>query len=365
MSTLPLSVPITIGDGGPPGGLDETNDFPNEFPINFGEPGPPPVDVDEPPPTHPYAPYRPPAAPQRGWKIGPLEVPMDFAVGDAAGLAADLRIDNGAVMNMAVSSGDTLAGAVAITAFTSRHTRMLPADGDGGAALTPTMTVTYPNTMDLADGSGGTALAPTLSIVNPPMYGAQSGTSRSDGSNSVSWTHNKPVADNVVLIFTFFRGPDNAALSTYTGRSVTYGGLGLSSIGVTDMGVPQGRSWIELWGIFSPPGGAQTITITSPKAGTYHWIQGVAVSYKGAAGSQAAPGNVFNDNGSLTISSALGHTPVVGFACRNNLSGSFNQTLHANGGNLIVGDAAGAASVTFTSTLPGGGPIGSIGVDLS
>ena len=112
-------------------------------------------------------PYRPPVTPQRGWRVGPLEIPMNVAVSDGACLDATVRVDQSTAMDVAVGTGACLDGTVDISTTVNSYTDMLLADGSGGEDYRLMCVLTTPPTCCLLTAAAALALAPTLSVITP------------------------------------------------------------------------------------------------------------------------------------------------------------------------------------------------------
>lgn len=157
--------------------------------------------------TNLYAPYEAPKIRSRGWRVGPIQHRTVAAVGDCAGLPAELStITVTFIMDIggppptfpltfpysfdapAFAQGAGLPAEVSNVLV--EHFTSVPAVGDcaGLAAVaTPALSVTA----NLGDGSGGTALVPTLSIAYPNADNFD----RTDSSTSMgsNWTNRTSV----------------------------------------------------------------------------------------------------------------------------------------------------------------------------
>ena len=127
----------------------------------------------------------------------------------------------------------------------------------------------------------------------------------------------------------------------------------------------EASNYMSLWGI-SPaqgtlPTGSQTITVTIASASSGEGCCVNSVSYTGVASfgtPVTANGAEFSGNATVTVSSASGNMAFNAIAdeASGGAIGSYTQTSRSNPGAssssccLLVGDAAGASSVTFTGS---------------
>lgn len=298
-----------------------------------------------------WDPYRPSPRVRGGWKVGPAEVQLGVASGGGACLPVELRIDQAVQLGVAAGAGAGLPVDVYTADHADSSTTLLPAAG-AGACLPVELRIDQPTTLGLA-AAGGACLVPTLSVVNPVgMFGASSVSSTGGAVSPItrSTTHTRDANDTYAFVFAFFEGVDSTALSGYT-RSATYGGVSMTDMGSVDMGTGRNRSWLQVWQLASPASGAQTVSVTATKSGTFSWGQMICVTYGniGSVGSLLT-NTATSGNAAHTVSSASGRRIVQAFASDGTL-GTYNQTQRATDGQFMrVGDAPGAASVSFSAT---------------
>lgn len=173
-----------------------------------------------------YAPYESPQIQSRGWIVGPTEHPSDLAEGGGDGLPADFTVDVGFVVDVGSTAlfpltfpytfGAPLGGGGGLDAellySPVANISTLPATGDGDG-LSAGFSVDVPVAMDLADGSGGTAIVPTLTVTVPV---AVQGTPNVAAATSVTIpTH---AVGDIIVIFAM-----NGTNSTTPGKPTAAG----------------------------------------------------------------------------------------------------------------------------------------------
>lgn len=187
----------------------------------------------------------------------------------------------------------------------------------------------------------------------------------SSDTKSISWSHTSSGDDRIVLVvITVLQTEDN--YTTHT-RTVTYGGIAMTSLGGIHANNTNGRNWVEFFYLFSPPTGSQTVSVTVAKSSTtYYRLSGTSISYtrcKGIYGVTTGFGTEAGTVLSQTVSSEPHERIVQAFityqAFISTAITNYNQTerynLSAAGSGkdnaMVVGDSAGAnPSVTFTAT---------------
>lgn len=154
-------------------------------------------------------------------------------------------------------------------------------------------------------------------------------------------------------------------------RVVTYGGVAMTQLGANNYGTEQG---CDIWGLMNPPPGAQTVSVacTDVAAGNTGWaLVCNSVSYTGVGGF----GPVTTSSGSattsaLTVSALTGELVAMVFGVAAATQSAFTQTSRYTAisgdsfADILLGDAPGAPSVSFASTLSGNTAYGGIGVRL-
>lgn len=132
--------------------------------------------------------YVPPLRLARGWRVGAMATRMRAAAASGACLDADVRSDVN--VDMSLAAGDGVGLDANITSQNIINIDMLLADGSGGDGLSADATMSQTVSMDPADGSGGTALVPTLSIVIPQAhYSDDFNRANNNTSLGTNWTN--------------------------------------------------------------------------------------------------------------------------------------------------------------------------------
>lgn len=133
-----------------------------------------------------YLPYEAPKLQSMGWVVGPIEHRTNSASGDCAGVDAEITVAVTVDMNVAISTGDALVPTLAYTPdfqFT-----MLPA-ACTGAGLACSETVSKTETMNLANGSGGAALTPILTVLLPVSISDDFNRANNTSTLGSNWTN--------------------------------------------------------------------------------------------------------------------------------------------------------------------------------
>lgn len=156
-----------------------------------------------------YAPYEAPTIQSRGWVVGPNILLIDPGGATGAGLPADITVSPTFAVDVGSTAvfpltfpylfGAPLGGGAGLDAelvYTpTANFSALPAAGDCDS-LSTGFTVDVPVTMNFADGSGGTAIVPTLSVVVP--LAIQGSATIANGATSVTLPAHA-VGDIIVL----------------------------------------------------------------------------------------------------------------------------------------------------------------------
>ena len=173
-------------------------------------------------------------------------------------------------------------------------------------------------------------------------------------STSGSHTAANSNADTVVLVCCQFLGtstiiPENAA------RTVTLGGANCDFVGYGYVGTPATGGFNVFYAKWAPAAGAQTVAVSvTPSAGGPVILRTNTVSYTGVG----AIGEIFASAGasttpSVVATSATGRTLVhLGSVAGTTLTGYSQTSRYTNTTthSMVIGDAAGASSVTFSFT---------------
>lgn len=225
---------------------------------------------------------------------------------------------------------------------------------------------------------GGTGAAVTFGAVGSGNYNATT----SGTGLTLSETHSIISTDLGVLVFVSYFAASISGITWST--SVTYGGVAMTQIGpplISGTSGGGGSMFQEVWWLKSPPTGAKTVTATvTHSGGPSGNILSLMLNSVSYLASKVASINAFQGGGtsslSMTGSSVAGNMLVGAFSlwCNPTLTVSaFNQTSRwsevdsAFAEAMVIGDAAGASSVTFSETINKPSPSGWVGylVELS
>lgn len=196
----------------------------------------------------------------------------------------------------------------------------------------------------------------------------------SSGSGSMSWSHTSSGGSDCVVLIGIGFDPD---LATTTSKRVnntavvTYGGSPAMFVGFCDLGVNNSYGGTAWWyAIWNPPTGAQTVSVTVTTASSYgHTLHGTSVSYRGVRSIHRVDsiGGTGSTTGTITVQSATGRKLVhIGSTSATTVSSYSQNQLYVETTNqaVVIGDADGASSVTFSWSRGSSGSYGSVVVEL-
>jgi hypothetical protein len=203
----------------------------------------------------------------------------------------------------------------------------------------------------------GTTLATAVTFDAAGHGGSNTGTNTA----TATWSHTAVGGPNAAVVVGL-RWTDNIGFGTPT-RTVTYGGTPMASLGVIGLNnaaltAPIG-GYQEFFGLLDPPAGVQTVSVTVSRnaalsvAVTASSVSYLEVSAFGPAASVAGSGA--GTSLSQTVSSAVNEMVVQMFGASGAI-GSYNETVRFNdeANGFVIGDAPGAASVSFAATRAAG-----------
>lgn len=191
-----------------------------------------------------------------------------------------------------------------------------------------------------------------------------------------SWTHTVASGAAVVLAITV-ENYVGGGYSNFT-RTATCGGVAMTSLGVVNGG-NDAYGWIELFGLLNVTGGAQTLaySITNPSGVTFRARAANSVSYTGVSSFGTAVTNTGVGSGTIStgsVTSATNKMVVAAFGNEYDGGGTINYSAFSGtqryyvgqlATSLMLGDTAGASSVTFTVSLDYPSDWGSVAVPLN
>lgn len=185
---------------------------------------------------------------------------------------------------------------------------------------------------------------------------------------NITWSHTATGSNRCVVVGLCAR--DGTNLTGVT-RAVTYGGVSMTSLGAIHANNDTARQFAEFFYLLNPATGAQTVSVTCTHVANTFNLRANSVSYTGV-GSVGTLGTSVGLSASLsqTVSSATGNMVAQAFiAVDTTAISAYNKTSRYNftdatlATEILIGDAAGAASVAFTATMNSNEWSG-IGVDL-
>jgi hypothetical protein len=208
--------------------------------------------------------------------------------------------------------------------------------------------------------------------VAPPLPVAYDATGTGNGSNSsiLNWTETISTLATAIVVTTAWQ--DTGAADTATAK---VGSTSMTQLGIIHIAdsVNADNDYIAMFGLLNPPTGSQTITTTITTAAFYYQTAN-SVSYKNVSGFGTAVTNSGTTASmSVSVPSAVGQMAVAAFTTGSVIvaASSFNQTSRYStagvGGTndpLLIGDAPGASTVSFTATMTGASSWVGIGVPL-
>ena len=189
-------------------------------------------------------------------------------------------------------------------------------------------------------------------------------------SKSVTYSHTIGAGANCVIVGA---GVLATAAATFTAK---VGTTSMTQVGAFLFETASNDGYVVLFKLLNPPTGAQTMTFAVSGGTDYIAVNSVSYANVGSVGATATTNSGTSTSASLTVSAAPNDMVVQVFAANNSgvpaLSFSaYNQTSRYNvtGVNSVnigtlMGDAPGASSVSFTSTVSTSSTWGAIGVPL-
>lgn len=200
---------------------------------------------------------------------------------------------------------------------------------------------------------------------------ANLGTSHSTSGFSGSFTLGTSATALCVLVGGYGSAFGQASLTTHTAKVGTTSMVLLRSI---DCNNTAGNGWVEVWGLIAPPTGAQTITVVENDGSTAAYLNVTAISFNGVsqfgtpvanygAGATTTSGAIVSGTGSRVLTVTGAYNGVLGSA-----TGSLRSNMPASATvdyvTMLVQDAAGATTVTNTTSFTGSSGWADISVNL-
>ena len=230
--------------------------------------------------------------------------------------------------------------------------------------LEPDTTYEYQVREIEADGQRGpwspivSVKTPVVVVPTPAVTFDTASTGHTDsgfGDASTAWSHT--VSGNAVAVIVGVRWSQATSVGTPV-RAVAYGATPMQSLGVRGLNDQAINAvsgvYEELFGLRNPPSGAQTISVTIERPLSNLSLEACSVSY--AQVSAFGPvSSVFGTEAGTsltqTVNSATNEMVVQMFATASgSITGYSQSPRYASANGLLIGDAPGAASVSFTAT---------------
>lgn len=210
--------------------------------------------------------------------------------------------------------------------------------------------------------------------VRPPVVYDATGAGTTTAVTTISWAHS--IGGNAVLAAVMIQ-----ASGLPTAPTATVGSTAMTPLLFTTYAGPTFGYYetVAVFALLKGPTGSQTISVTSSNWGTDVRVAANSVSYKNVTTiGTAVTASGAGGNPSVAVSSAarnmvanvlsntdLGHSADATLTAYNQTQ-RYNQNVTGLTTNpLLMGDAAGAPTVTFTATGPSDCPWYAVGVPLT
>ncbi len=230
-----------------------------------------------------------------------------------------------------------------------------------------------------ADGQKG-AWSPIVSVETPAIVvtapavtfdTASTGHTGSGlGDASTTWSHT--ASGNAAAVVVGVRWSQTGGIGTPT-RTVTYGAAAMQSLGVRGLNDQAINAFSgvyeELFGLRNPPTGGQTISVTVDRTASNLSLQACSVSYAKVSGFGLVSSVFGTEAGTSltqTVISAVNEMVVQMFATASGSITGYNQSSrYASANGLLIGDAPGAAAISFAATRADGVDYAGLAVRLT
>jgi hypothetical protein len=211
-------------------------------------------------------------------------------------------------------------------------------------------------------------VAPVPSVTFDSVSGGH--TDSGLGDTNTTWPHT--ASGNAAAVVVGLRWSQTGGVGTPT-RTVTYGPATMTSLSVRGLddeainafsGVYQ-----ELFGLRNPPTGAQTVSVTVDRTASNLSFEACSVSYAQVSGLVLAPpvsGTEAGTTMTQPVNSAPNEMVVQMFATASGPITAYNQTSRFTSANgFLIGDAPGAAAISFTAIRASGVDYAGLAVRLT
>jgi hypothetical protein len=190
------------------------------------------------------------------------------------------------------------------------------------------------------------------------------------GDATTTWSHT--ASGNAAAVVVGVRWSQTGGIGTPT-RSVTYGASAMQSLGFRGLNGEAINAfngvYEEFFGFRNPPTGAQTVSVTVDRTASNLNLEAVSVSYREVS-AFGPVSSVFGTEAGTTmtqqVNSAINEMVVQMFATASGSISAYNQTPRfASANGLLIGDAPGAAAISFTATRSTGVDYAGLAVRLA
>ena len=190
------------------------------------------------------------------------------------------------------------------------------------------------------------------------------------GEASTTWPHT--ASGNAAAVVVGVRWSQTGGIGTPT-RTVTYGAVTMQSLGVRGLNDEAINAFSgvyeEFFGLRNPPTGAQTVSVTVDRTASNLSFEACSVSYAQVSAFVPAPpvsGTEAGTTMTQPVNSAMNEMVVQMFATASGSITAYNQTPRFTSANgLLIGDAPGAAAISFTATRATGVDYAGLAVRLT
>jgi hypothetical protein len=211
-------------------------------------------------------------------------------------------------------------------------------------------------------------VAPVPSVTFDAVSGGH--TDSGIGDASATWPHTASGIAAAVVVG--LRWSQTGGIGTAM-RTVTYGPVTMTSLGVRGLNDEAINAFSgvyeEFFGMRNPPAGAQTVSVTLERTASNLSFEACSVSYAQVSGFVPAPAVSGTEAGTgmtQPVNSAMNEMVAQMFATASGSIAAYNQTLRFSSANgFLIGDAPGAAAISFTATRTSGADYAGLAVRLT
>jgi hypothetical protein len=211
-------------------------------------------------------------------------------------------------------------------------------------------------------------VAPVPSVTFDTVSGGH--TDSGIGDASTTWPHT--ASGNAAAVVVGLRWSQTGGIGT-PARTVTYGPVAMTSLGVRGLNDEAINAFSgvyeEFFGLRNPPTGTQTVSVTVDRTASNLSCEACSVSYAQVSsfvGAPAVSGTEAGTTMTQPVNSAPNEMVAQMFATASGPITAYNQTLRFTSTNgFLIGDAAGAAAISFTATRASGVDYAGLAVRLT